>query len=1224
MAISISATNANQTEGNAGNKAFTFTVTSNANTTATRTVNFAVSGGPNANAVNGLDFGTSFPSGIVTFAPGVTSQVITVNVSGDVTFEQSEVFIVTLSSPVGDTLGTAIASGTIQNDDINYAIAPTNATQTEGDAGNKAFTFTITRSGNTVAASSVDYILSGSGNSPTDASDFGGTFPTGTVNFAAGVTTQVVTVDVSGDTTVESSETFTVTLVSNPTTPATVVNASATGTITNDDGTSLQIEPTNAFQTEGNGGNKAFTFTVRRSGNVSGASSANFAVTGSGINPATASDFGGTLPSGTVSFAAGATSQVITVNVSGDTAPEPSEGFTVTLSNPTSATITTASANGAIANDEILESTGINAFLNDTGRIYLSVDGNGTTGGTGVVQILKNSGATVRKAFLLGDGVGFLAPIGTSASVNGNNIAWDRIESTTNPSITFYSYLSDVTSVIKSTIDAAPAGIVDIAVNEGSESLSYEGLALAVVFDDPNQATDQSVILYFGGLRTTGGTATINFGSPINTASTLAATLGLGIGFSFNSSTSSSQSSRIRANGQLLTSVAGNFDDGTGGNGGLFTVGGLGDSPNNPPPASTDITTDDELYNILPFINNGDTALTINTINPSNDDHIFFAHLSLQGITATDSSNVVTLAVAPASVNEDGTGNLIYTFSRTGVVTNALTVGYTVGGSAILNTDYTQSGAASFSASNGTITFAAGANTTSLTIDPTTDAVIESNETVALTLTGGTGYAVGTSTAVTGTILDDDTPNLVISATNADKNEGNSGNTPFTFTVTRSGNTSGTSSANFAVTGIAADAADFGGTLPSGTVTFAAGETSQLITINVSGDTAIENNETFNVTLSNPTNATISGVPIVSGIIRNDDIATNLTIAPLDANKNEGNSGNTAFTFTVTRSGDISGFSSASYTITNSGANPANSADFGINAIGTVDFAANVTSQIITVNVNGDTEVEPDETFSVTLVSPNNATITTATATGTILNDDTSLNNPPRITSGASASFAEKGKNAAYTITAIDPDAGNTLTYTISGTDSVLFNVDAITGTVKFKNVPDFEAPADQGANNVYDFNVNASDGFSISSLAVAITVTDVSELNGTGTRDPLTGTRGNDHIVGGTGAKLVTGGLGNDGFEFNSEREIGQRITDFTIGEDKIVLTGLLASIGYSGTNPISDNFIRFVDNLGAGGGSFLQLDRDGASGSAIFRNFVQLDNIATTALNNVNNFVF
>ncbi|NLQ05437.1 SBBP repeat-containing protein, partial [Cylindrospermopsis raciborskii] len=110
----------------------------------------------------------------------------------------------------------------------------------------------------------------------------------------------------------------------------------------------LAIAPANASQTEGNSGTKPFTFTVTRTGDTSGTSSANWAVTGSGINPANAADFGGILPSGTVNFAVGETSQTITINVSGDTTIENDEGFTVTLSNPIGAVLGTSSSGNTI------------------------------------------------------------------------------------------------------------------------------------------------------------------------------------------------------------------------------------------------------------------------------------------------------------------------------------------------------------------------------------------------------------------------------------------------------------------------------------------------------------------------------------------------------------------------------------------------------------------------------------------------------------------------------------------------------------------------------------------------------------------------------------------------------------------------------------------------------------------------------------------------------------
>ena len=114
-------------------------------------------------------------------------------------------------------------------------------------------------------------------------------------------------------------------------------------------------------------------------------------------------------------------------------------------------------------------------------------------------------------------------------------------------------------------------------------------------------------------------------------------------------------------------------------------------------------------------------------------------------------NSTVTLAVSPSSILENGTTNLVYTFTRTGATTNALTVNYSITGAAD-SSDY--SGA---SPSTGkTITFLAGASTASLTIDPIADTTVEADETVAITLATGTGYTIGTTAAVTGTINNDE------------------------------------------------------------------------------------------------------------------------------------------------------------------------------------------------------------------------------------------------------------------------------------------------------------------------------------------------------------------------------------------------------------------------------------------------------------------------------------
>ena len=105
--------------------------------------------------------------------------------------------------------------------------------------------------------------------------------------------------------------------------------------------------------------------------------------------------------------------------------------------------------------------------------------------------------------------------------------------------------------------------------------------------------------------------------------------------------------------------------------------------------------------------------------------------------TITEDDTDVSVAVSPASVSEDGATNLVYTFTRSGVTSGALTVNFSVGGTATFGTDYTQTGAATFGTTSGTVNFGAGITTATVTIDPTADTTAEGNETAILTVTSG-------------------------------------------------------------------------------------------------------------------------------------------------------------------------------------------------------------------------------------------------------------------------------------------------------------------------------------------------------------------------------------------------------------------------------------------------------------------------------------------------------
>ena len=139
-----------------------------------------------------------------------------------------------------------------------------------------------------------------------------------------------------------------------------------------------------------------------------------------------------------------------------------------------------------------------------------------------------------------------------------------------------------------------------------------------------------------------------------------------------------------------------------------------------------------------------------------------------------------------------------------------------------------QTGAATFGASSGTVTFGAGNSTATVTVDPSADATFESNETVILTVTSGTGYNVASPSAATGTISNDDSaPTFAID--DVTHNEGNAGTTSYTFTVTKTGSTALNATVDYAtVAGTANAPSDFTA-IGTTTLTFLPADTTKAV-----------------------------------------------------------------------------------------------------------------------------------------------------------------------------------------------------------------------------------------------------------------------------------------------------------------------------------------------------------------------------------------------------------
>jgi hypothetical protein len=192
--------------------------------------------------------------------------------------------------------------------------------------------------------------------------------------------------------------------------------------------------------------------------------------------------------------------------------------------------------------------------------------------------------------------------------------------------------------------------------------------------------------------------------------------------------------------------------------------------------------------------------------------------------------------------------------------------------------------------------------------------------------------------------------------------EGDTGTTAYVFTVTKTGSTSLSASVSFATSDGTATIADGDYAAATGTLTFAPGETTKQITVEVNGDTVFESDEAFKVNLTNPINATVADAN-GTGTLTNDDAAPTFLIDSVS--HAEGDSGQTAYIFTVTKSGVSSGSSTVEYA-TADGSAAATDGDYVHNS-GTLTFQPTETMKTITVQVNGDRRAEPDETFTVQL-----------------------------------------------------------------------------------------------------------------------------------------------------------------------------------------------------------------------------------------------------------------
>jgi hypothetical protein len=321
-----------------------------------------------------------------------------------------------------------------------------------------------------------------------------------------------------------------------------------------------------------------------------------------------------------------------------------------------------------------------------------------------------------------------------------------------------------------------------------------------------------------------------------------------------------------------------------------------------------------------------------------------------------------------------GTASATFTVTLSAPSDQPVTVAYaTADGSATAGSDY--------QAASGTLTFAPGETTGTITVLVNGDRLGEGFfEYFFVNLNGATNAIIADGHGW-GTIHEDE-PRISIG--DATLTEGDTGTVNATFLVTLSEASPFDVTFQYA-TGDMTAAAGRDYTAASGTVTIPAGQTSATVTVAVKGDRLVEPTETFAAYLTAAPGATIID-PLGVGTILDNDVYPLVSIS--DVTKSEGRRNKTTtFTFTVTLSAPYDERVTLSFQTVNGTATTGDN-DY-VARSGTLTFFPGETTKTITIEVKGDSKNEANETFYLDLFGlSGNAVLTKNRGIGTILNDD--------------------------------------------------------------------------------------------------------------------------------------------------------------------------------------------------------------------------------------------
>jgi len=779
-------------EGDVGTKTLTFTVSLSAASGKTITVDYATAGDT---ATEGTDY--NGVNGMLTFAPGVTSQTIEVQIIGDTDIESvNESFTLNLSNAVNATPANLQTTGTIRDND-GFVVTLSDAQVEEGDSGAKTMTFDVTLSRAAEEPLTVDWATSAG--TATAGLDY--QTASGTVTFATGATTATIIVNILGDTLDEDDETLLVTL-SNASYGAIGNEGPATGTIVDND-VAPAVSITGGSIIEGNSGTKTQDFTVTLAAASSKTITMDYATADGTATAGT--DY--VTNNGTLTFAPGETSKTISVVINGDNEVESDETYTVGLSNLVNATAGTTQATGTIRDDDGFIVTVANASTteSDTGTtqlVFTLTLARPAVGPLTVTYVTAPGTATssgTQKDFELAAGQVTFADGETTATVsvtvNGDTI--DEDDETMQLVVTNPTY---------GTVTGSPATgtIID---NDAAPTMSIASASSA-----EGDATGNPVNFVVTLSAASGKTITVNYATAGGTAT----------------------------EGTDYTAAAGMLTFAPGETTKTITVNTIGDTK----------TEDDETFTVNLA---GETNATI----PGSR--------SATGTILDDETPTLTITNSSVIEGSEGTTQMKFTVTLSKASSTPVIVKIdTADGTAIAGVDY--------QATSGDLTIEPGETERDFGINIGGDKLNEDDETFTVKLSNARGATIATP-EVTGTIIDDDpVPQLFVSDP-APVAEGDTGVRAMTFQVFLLAASGRPVTVNYSTAdGTAVAGSDYQAT--SGALTFAPGETFKSITVNVIGDQVIEATEAFslNLTATNATFFTGGGATrALVGTITDDD-----------------------------------------------------------------------------------------------------------------------------------------------------------------------------------------------------------------------------------------------------------------------------------------------------------------------------------------------------------------